>query len=383
MHSDIIANVLCGLQSSLPVTTVMNGGEDGTIVSEIFSILSLCAASSKEINVAEADNSKLKVTDTRALVLHSCLVLATVARSLKSSGRNSALCMLTTSSKKQFARLSILAHHFSSDERMQSSLQPSCAAAMLALASILSLEKGSSVENAIPEIALPLIPRTATLCDHLRGPASDENAVNFSMLKGMLPHRHGIRDGSIGLLESRLNWGGPLAVQQLCASGAPQLLIDLLANNISNVSQQRSVCSQDEIGLSPVGVVWTISSICQCLTGGVSTFRQILLRTDHVKCITDLISDAHLKLVRSWTGPGGGKCGVRETINAVIDLLAFPFIAVQSAPGQLSTNVSVNSGFLLNMGSPGGKVCAEDKDMIKTIQANMKKYIQILLEVSH
>ncbi|KAL7148444.1 hypothetical protein ABFS83_06G179000 [Erythranthe nasuta] len=376
LHNDIIANVLCGLPSKLPVTTVVSGGGDGTIVSEIFSILSLCAASNKEINDAEADNSKLKVTDTRALVLNSCLVLATVAQCLKSSGRNSALLMLTTSSKRQFVRLSSIAHHFSSDERMQSSLQPSCAAAMLALASILSLEKGTSVENAISEIALPLIPRTATLCDHLRG--SDENV---SMLKGVLPHRYGIRDGSIGLLESRLNWGGPLAVQQLCASGAPQLLIDLLANNISNASQKGSVCSQDQIGLSPTGVVWTISSICQCLPGGVSTFRQILLRTDHVKCVTDLISDAHLKLIRSWTGPGGGKYGVRETINAVIDLLAFPFVAVQSAPGQLSTNASVNSGSLLNMGSPGGKVCADDKDMIKTIQANMKKYIQILLEV--
>ncbi|KAK4403796.1 Serine/threonine-protein kinase TIO [Sesamum angolense] len=206
-----------------------------------------------------------------------------------------------------------------------SSLQPSCAAAMLALASILSLEKGTSVENAISEIALPLIPRTATLCDHLRGPATDGNAGNVSMLNGLLPCRHGIRDGSIGLLESRLNWE------------------DLwLCNNYVQV---------------------------------------ILLRAEHIKCIADLISDAHLKLVKSWTGPGGGKYGVRDTINAVIDLLAFPFVALQSAPGLPSTNASVNSGFLLNMGSPGGKVCAEDKDMMKTIQTNMKKYIQILLEV--
>ncbi|KAL0452258.1 UNVERIFIED_CONTAM: Serine/threonine-protein kinase TIO [Sesamum latifolium] len=382
MHSELVMNVLCGLPRKLPVTTVVSGGGDGTIISEIFSILSFCAASNKETNDTEADSSKLKIMDTRALVMNSCLLLATVAQRLKSSGRNSALFMLTSSSKKQFARLSILAHHFSSDERMQSSLQPSCAAAMLALASILSLEKGTSVENAISEIAVPLIPRTATLCDHLRGPATDGNAGNVSMLNGLLPCRHGIRDGSIGLLESRLNWGGPMAVQQLCASGAPQLLIDLLAN-ISNASQKGSVCSQDQIGLSPVGVVWTVSSICQCLSGGVSTFRQILLRAEHIKCIADL-SDVHLKLVKSWTGPGGGKYGVRDTINAVIDLLAFPFVALQSAPGAPgvpSANASVNSGFLLNMGSPGGKVCAEDKDMMKTIQTNMKKYIQILLEV--
>ncbi|KAL8517821.1 hypothetical protein ACS0TY_009219 [Phlomoides rotata] len=381
IRSDVMTNILCGLPSKLPMTTVVSGGVDGTIISEIFSVLSFCATSNKETNDTGADHSRLKVTDTCALVMHSCLVLATVAQCLKSSGRNSALFMLTTNSKKQFSRLSILAHHFSSDERMQSSLQPSCAAAMLAFASILSLEKGPLVENAISEMALPLIPRTATLCDHLRGPAGDENFMNLTMLKGMLPYRHGIKDGSIGLLESRLNWGGPLAVQQLCASGAPQLLIDLLANNPSNASQKRSVCSQDQIGLSPGGVVWTVSSICQCLSGGVSTFRQILLRTEHVRCIIDLISEAHLKLIRSWSGPGGGTGGVRDTVNAVIDFLAFPFVAAQSAPGLLSTNASVNSGFLLNTGSPGGKVCVEDIEMMKTIQTSMKKYIQILEEV--
>ncbi|KAL8460630.1 hypothetical protein ACS0TY_032223 [Phlomoides rotata] len=333
IRSDVMTNILCGLPSKLPMPTVVSGGADGTIISEIFSVLSFCATSNKETNDTGADHSRLKITDTRALVMHSCLVLATVAQCLKSSGRNSSLFMLTTNSKKQFSRLSILAHHFSSDERMQSSLQPSCAAAMLAFASILSLEKGPLVENTISEMALPLIPRTATLCDHLRGPAGDENFMNLIMLKGMLPCRHGIKDGFIGLLESRLNWGGPLAVQQLCASGAPQLLIDLLANNPSNASQKRPVCSQDQIGLSPGGVVWTVSSICRCLSGGVSTFCQILLRTEHV-----------------------------------------------SAPGLLSTNASVNSGFLLNMGSPGGKVCVEDIEMMKTIQASMKKYIQILEE---
>ncbi|CAA0833278.1 Serine/threonine-protein kinase TIO, partial [Striga hermonthica] len=375
MHSDVIMNVLCGLPSKLPVNTVVSGGGDGTIISEIFSILSLCAASNKENNNAESDNSKVKFMDPRTLVMHSSLVLATVAQCLKSSGRNSALLMLTTSSKKQFTRLSVLAHHFGSDERIQSSLHPSCAAAMLALASILSLEKGSSVETTISEMALPLIPRTVSLCDHLRGPATDENILNLSALKGMLPCKYGIRDGAIGLLESRLNWGGPLAVQQLCASGAPQLFIDLLlANNIRNASQ-------DQIGLSPVGVTWTISSICQCLSGGVSTFRQILLRTEHVNCIADLISEAHLKLVQSWTGPGGGTYGMRETINALVDLLAFPFVALQSVPNTLSANASVNSGILLNIGSPGGKICAEDKDMMRAIQTSMKKYIQILLEV--
>lgn len=65
----------------------------------------------------------------------------------------------------------------------------------------------------------------------------------------------------------------------------------------------------------------------------------------------------------------------------MIDLLAFPFVAVQNSPGLPSATASVNSGFLLNMGSPGGKVCMEDKDMVKAIEINMAKYIQILLEV--
>lgn len=173
-----------------------------------------------------------------------------------------------------------------------------------------------------------------------------------------------------------------MAVQQLCASGTPQLLIDLLANNISIASCQRSECSQDQIGLSPAGVVWTISSIRQCLSGGVSTFRQILLRAEHIKCISDLISEVHLKLVRCWNGPGGGKNGVRDTINTTIDLLAFPFVAAPNAPGLPSATASVNSGFLLNMGSPGGQICTVDEDMMKAIQTNMKKYIQILLEVN-
>ncbi|XP_073050015.1 serine/threonine-protein kinase TIO isoform X1 [Primulina eburnea] len=380
-RSEVVVNVLCGLPGKLPVMTVVSGGGDGTIVSELFSILSFCDVTDKEINGGDADSTKLKAMNSRVLVMHSSLVLATIAQGLKSSGRNSALFMLTTSSKKQSARLSTLAHHYSSDERTQFPLQPACASAMLALASILSLEMGTSVENAISEIALPLIPRTPTLCEYLRGPATDENVINLKMPKGMLTFWHGIRDGCVGLLDSRLSWGGPLAVQQLCASGAPQLLIDLLANNVSNASQQGSVCSQDQIGLSPAGVVRTIASICQCLSGGVSTFRHILLRTEHVKCITDLLSDTHLKLIRSWIGPGGGKYGVRDTINAVIDLLAFPFVVVQNSPGLPSATASVNGGFLLNMGSPGGKVCAEDKDMMKAIQTNMNNYIKILLEV--
>lgn len=382
LHSGIVPSVLCGLRSSLPVTTIVSGGGDGTILSEIFSIISFCAScSNKDAQTGETNNLKGKITNPCGLVLHSCLIIATVAQCLKSSGRNSALFMLTTNSKKQSSRLSLLAHHFSSDERMKTSLQPHCASAMLALASILSLETGVSIEFSISEIAVPLIPRTATLCDHLKIISGDENELGSTIPNGMLSYWHGLRDGCVGLLESRLKWGGALAVQQLCASGIPQLLINLLYNNHSKACPQGIDSTIDRVGLSSVGVVWTVSSICHCLSGGALTFRQTLVRNEHIKLISCLISDVHLKLVRVWGGPGGGKDGVRDVINAVIDLLAFPFVAVQNAPGLPSATASVNSGFLLNMGSPGGRVCVEDKDMVKAIEDDMGKYIKILMEV--
>ncbi|KAK3042781.1 hypothetical protein RJ639_001054 [Escallonia herrerae] len=380
LHSGTVSSILCGLPSSLPVTTVVSGGGDGTIVSEIFSILYNCASTNRDLQTGDTSNSKLKIPNP-VVVLNSCLILATVAQCFKSAGRHSAVFMLTSSSKKQLSRLSILAHHFSLDDRTQNFFQPHCASAMLALASILSLETGISVESTLSEIAMPLIPRTATLCEHLRILPIDENGVAPTTWNGRLSYWHGLRDGCIGLLEARLKWGGPLAVQQLCASGIPQLLIDLVANNKSEASSQVTDLTKDQVGLSPVGVVWTISSICQCLSGGVSAFRQILLRSEYVESISDLISNVHLEIVRSWGGSGGGKDGVRDTINAVIDLLAFPFVAVQSASGLQSATASVNSGFLLNMGSPGGRVCAEDKDIVKVIETSMGKYIQIFLEV--
>ncbi|KAI8565223.1 hypothetical protein RHMOL_Rhmol03G0243200 [Rhododendron molle] len=379
VHNGIVSGVFCGLPSSLPITTVVSGGGDGTIISEIFAILSFCAASTNKDPQTEG-NAKSRVANPSVLVLHSCLILATVAQGFKSSGRNSALFMLTSSSKKQLSRLSLLAHHFSSDDTMKTSFQLHCSSSMLALASILSLESGTPSESSLSEAALSLIPRTATLCDYLKILPVNEKGGELS-LNGMLSYWHGLRDGCVGLLESRLKWGGPLAVQQLCASGIPQLLINLLAKSHSDASSQGIERAVDFVGLSPVGVVWTISSICQCLSGGVSTFRQILVRSEHIKFISDLISDTHLKLVQCWAGPGGGNDGIRDVTNAVIDLLAFPFVAVQNSPGLPSATASVNSGFLLNMGSPGGKVCMEDKDMIKAIEINMAKYIQILLEV--
>lgn len=380
LHNGVMPSVLCGLPSSLPITTLVSGGEDGTVISEIFSILSYATSSSKDQQAGESNNVKGRLNN---LVFHSCLLLATVAQCLKLTGRNSALLMLTSFPKKHLHRLSAIANHIASDDQIEASLENHSASAMLALASILSLEKGSSAESSVAEIAVPLIPRATKLCYHLRPmPSNEGGEVVSNPAKCNLTKWHGLLDGCIGLLESRLKWGGPLTVQQLIASGTPLLLINLLAGKLSNASPDDIKKTPNRIGLSPVGVIWTVSSICHCLSGGTLTFRQVLVKIENMKLISYLISDAHIKLVKSWGGPGGGKDGVRETINVIIDLLAFPFVALQSQPGPLSATASVNSGFILNMGSPGVRVCMEDRDLLKAIEEDMEKYIKVLLEVS-
>ncbi|XP_047161227.1 serine/threonine-protein kinase TIO isoform X1 [Vigna umbellata] len=381
LHNEIVPAVLCGLPSSLPVTTVVSGGGDGTIVSEVFTVLSLCSSSvNKDAQSIEPSNVKFKLTTPSALVRHSCLVLAIIAQCLKSTGRNSAMFMLTTAPKKQLARLSVLSHHISHDDKIKASIEPQSASAMLALASILSLESGALVESPISEIAIPLIPRTSTLSDHLKFSCGNENELDPCNFSGKLSYWQGVRDGYVGLLDSRIKWGGPLAVQQLCASGIPLLLMGLLGNDVLNASHGTDH-QNDRVGLSPIGVVWTISLLCHCLSGGALVYRQILIRNEHIKLISNLICDVHIKLVKCWIGPGGGKAGVRDLINAVIDILAFPFVALQNAPGLPSATASVSSGFLLNMGSPGQRVCMEDKGIVKAIEEDMGKYIKILVEV--
>ncbi|GMH09100.1 hypothetical protein Nepgr_010940 [Nepenthes gracilis] len=381
IYNGVIPNVLCGLPSSLPVTTVVSGGGDNTLVSEIFSILSLCTSSLNGDPQTCEGISKHKFTHPNVLISLSCLLLATIAQSLKSAGRSSALFILTTSPQKQQSRLSSLARYFSSDGTVETLFQPHCATAMLAFASILSLGSGATVETSIADIAVPLIPCTATLFDNLQITSKNKHESGFTSKNCMLSYWHGLKDGCVGLLESRLKYGGMLAVQQACASGIPQFLIDLLANNLPKVFPPATDGTNVHVGLSPVGVVWAISSISHCLLGGALTFRQILLQNEHVKVICDLVSDAHLKFIRSWVGPGGGKNGIRDITNAVIDLLAFPFVAVQNASGLPSATASVSSGFLLNMGSPGVRICQEDTDTMKVIEESMGKYIKILLEV--
>ncbi|KAK9724806.1 hypothetical protein RND81_05G099900 [Saponaria officinalis] len=380
MHSNRMPSVLCGLPSSLPVTTVVSGGEDSSFIPEIFSIISLSGVCMNKDSASTDDKSTTsKLTIPHDLALHSCLLLAAIAQSFKSAGRNSSSFILTTSSRNQQSRLSSLAHLFSSNNGGDTLIKPHCASAMLAFASILSLDAGGSVESSLSNIAIPLLPSTATLYDHLKINHIESDESNNSAINLMLSQWHGLRDGCVGLIEYKLKQGGPLAAQQVCASGVPQYLLKLLGNNFC-VHQQTTNLEQDAIGLSPVGVVWAVSSLSHCLSAGASIFQQILLRTEHVTLISALVSDAHLRLLKSWFGHGGGKNGVRDTINVVIDFLAFPFVAVQSAPGLPSTTASLNSGLLLHVGSPGAKVCREDVNTLKAIQESMDKYTGILLE---
>ncbi|XXG51856.1 hypothetical protein AAC387_Pa03g0329 [Persea americana] len=377
--STSVCDVLCGLPTSTPVTPRISGGGDGTIVSSLFSVLTLCAASAnKDQSSGDASNQKCKLSNPHTLAVHSCLTLATVAQRQKLAGRTSASCMLTNTQKKQHSWLSLLAHLSSSEDRLASSFPSQCASAMLALASLIALECGGSMNSPLTETALSLIPPTTTLRAHLRRSASDENEATGTH-SGMLSNWHGLKDGCVGLLEMRLKLGGPLAIEQACSNGIPQLLICVLADGLQRVPPQGADCTKEQVALSPVGVVWTVSSICHCLSGG--SFREILFRREHAKIIADLISEAHLKILKHWSGPGGGSDGIRELINAVIDLFAFPFVALQNGSGLPSTTASICSGSLLNAGSPAGRVGMENKDIVKALEANMPQYVDILLEV--
>lgn len=377
LQNRIIPNLLCGLPSSLPVTTVVSGGEDGTIISEIFSLLGLCAScSNKNDQTGETKNLKNKLNNPTAMVQQACLVLAMVAQCLKMSGRNSAVSILTSSSKKQASRLTVLASYFSSDEGVRSKCQTHSASAMLAFASILSLETANS-DSSVSTIAAPLIPQTSVLCDYL-----NTSQVNkHGGVDEMLSYWHCIKDGFVGLLEMTLKWREQLSTRHLCSDGIHMLLLNLLGNKYSNAPDGKVDNANNGVGLSPIGVLWTISSIFHCLWSGAPIFRQILLRSEFINVILNLVSDAHVQLVRCWSGPGGGKDGVRDLINVVIDLLAFPFVVVQYTPTLASATASINSGSLLNMGLPGGRKYTEDKEMAKAIEEDMGKYIKILLEV--
>eukprot|EP01018_Ginkgo_biloba_P027021 Gb_09628 [translate_table: standard] len=388
-------DVLCGIPIQEPASSAVNGGGDGTVVGAIFRILSLHGSSSSNKEAAsgesnESDNPS-KMSGPEVLILHACLLLATVAQGLKLCGRHKASCILTASQPKQRARLAALAHQASSDDWSTGSFpQHRCTAAMLALASILALEcevEGPINSSWVSETALALIPPTATIRVHLRLPFGDESKACdqreeravLSNEIGMLTHWHGLRDGCVGLLETRVKWGGPLAVEQACSNGIPGLLVSLLADAPRKLNHEVGVFLEDRVGLSPTGVVWAVSAIAHCITGGA--FRDILLRKEPLSIILGLINEQHLKCLKLWDGHGGGSAGLRDLVNEIINVLAFPFIVIQQTPGTPSTSASISSGFLLNSNSPGGKVGAESAEIAKAVNAYMPQYLQMLHEV--
>lgn len=224
MHSGILSNVLCGFPRSLPAATAISG-EGKTFVSEIFSIISQCGSSlNKDLPTSEAIGSKFEYTNISGLALHSCLLLATIAQSFKSAVGNSAALILTTSSEIQQSRLSSLACLFSFNDGAVTSLQPHCASAMLAFASIILIESGASVNSSVINAAMPFFPCMSFLCDLFKMNNKDKlentcNATNY-----MLSHGHGLKDGCVGLLKSKLRWERQIASKQFCASGLPKLL---------------------------------------------------------------------------------------------------------------------------------------------------------------
>ncbi|KAJ4802332.1 Serine/threonine-protein kinase 36 [Rhynchospora pubera] len=360
------------IQPYLPLNSdELELGGDGTIVSGMFTVLASCATYiKKESREGGPTATQCKLSNPRSLAVHCCTALATISTCLNSTSekKQSAAVILTSSQKKQRSRLSVLVHLSSSDDTVAGSLQPHCAAAMMALASIVSLENGLNMKSSICEAALALFPPMGTLRTLLNLWLSEESEALGTYNGGML-NWFCLRDGCIGLVETRLRWGGPLAIEQACSNGIYKLLLSLLGD----------VTKENRSGLSPVGVVRTLAALCQCLSGGV--FREVLFKRDNLKMIAELVCEEHLKKVNAWVGLGGGKSGVRDLINSVVDLLAFPFVAVQSSPSVPIMSASINSGYLLNAQSPGARIGAENREMLKTIETGLPNYVQHFLEV--
>ncbi|XP_010692392.2 serine/threonine-protein kinase TIO isoform X2 [Beta vulgaris subsp. vulgaris] len=368
MQSGIIPSVLCGIPRSLPVATVISGGGDDTFVSEIFSMISLCGS---YMNTG----LPMGVINPCEVAMHSCLLLATIAQTFYSTGRKSAVLILTSSLEKQKSRLLSLACLYSVKDGAITSLQPHLASAMLAFASILLIDSRAS---AVFDIAMPFVPCISALCDFLKMEFKDGLENNCTATNYMFSCGHGLRDGCVGLLICKLRSEELLALKKFGATGLPQSLFGLLRKD--PVRSGATDCLQELVGLSPVGVVWAVSCLSHCLSSGVITFQQMMLEKGHVKSINHLISSAHLNILRNWGGPGGRRNGVREIIDAVIDFLAFPFVVAENVLCSPLT-ASMNGGFLLNVSSPAAHVHWENEDFTKAVKKSFGKYMEILIEL--
>lgn len=383
--------MLAGISALEPSSqTSINGGGDGTAVGAIFRVLSVhgspaTPASNGTKDPGSVGDDVTKVSTTESLIMQACLVLSAIAQGLVARGRLGASCMLTTSQPKQRARLSALAYQASMDDSLPRPSTSFCASATLALASILALEYGvEGTGGSCWEAALPLLPSDVNLRSLLQSPlgnlgSSPEDGQQFSCKnRGMLTSWHGFRDGYVGALEARLISGGSSAAEQACSAGLPLVLMSLLAGRQKGTDGEVDGVGEDLIGLSPKGVVWAVSAIDLCLPGGA--FRDILLRREQLQALMVLLDGSHLTHVKLWEGAGGGHDGVRDTVNAVVRALEFPFTVSQQAPGSPSTSTS--GSLLAGSTSPGAKKGIDGAELSKAVLASMPHYWQLLQEVN-
>ncbi|XP_024378756.1 serine/threonine-protein kinase TIO isoform X1 [Physcomitrium patens] len=382
--SQLVCDVLTGIPTHEPPSyNTISGGGDGTAVGAVYRVLSLHGAPGVAASNGpnEADGGMTNTTGD--LITHACLALAAVAQGLASRGRRGASCILTTSQPKQRARLAALAHQASIESVSKGgSLPARCAAAMLALASILALEQGLEQKSGVPpwtaetSLSLPSFPSLSTLRNLIQIspqsalPTQDAQGRN----SGMLTSWHGIRDGCVGLLEARLRWGGASVAEQCCSLGFPAALVTLLAGG----SKQRDDCDDpnglgdDIIGLSPVGVTWTVSALAYTLRGG--GYRDVLFRRESLLSILDLMDRVHLSHLQLWEGNGGGRDGLRALVHEIVGVLEFPFAQAQSIPASVPNSAASPS--------PGGRTASDSgTELTRAMSANMPHYWQLLQEV--
>lgn len=263
-----------------------------------------------------------------------------------------------------------------------------CAAAMLALSSILALEQGLELKSGVPAwtaetaLSLPTFPSLSALRNLIK--ISPQNALPTPQdaqgrNSGMLTSWNGIRDGCVGLLEARLRWGGASVAEQCCSMGFPAILMTLLAGGSKqgDDNDEPSGLGDDLIGLSPIGVTWAVSALAHTLKGG--GYRDVLFRRDPVLTLLDLMDRVHLSHLQLWEGNCGGRDGLRALVHEIVGVLEFPFAQAQNMP--LSGSASSNNA-ALNSPSPGGRTTPDSGiDLARAMTANMPQYWQLLQEV--
>ncbi|KAH7292834.1 hypothetical protein KP509_28G000900 [Ceratopteris richardii] len=363
-----------------------NGGVDGTVVSAIFRLVLLCAnaAAAKDAGAQtlDSENTTSKASSFENLATLSCLLISTIAQGLKLLARQGASCMLTNSQSKQHDRLVALAQLGSSERITSETSMLLTAAATLALASILLLERcpTSSVASCtIVQSPINFIPHISVLYDQICPFRSDDHESKQVMRseEGMLMSWHGQRDGYIGALELWLIWGGVSSIQQACSLGVPDSLLSLLGGKRDSASKHELQLSS--IGVSPVGVLWSLSVIHLCLAGGA--FQEVLFKKESLSVLLSLIDEPHLACLQRWDGFGGGLLGVRDIVNLIVDILEFPFNATQN-----SSSSPLASASLLHSSAPGTNSIVQRKglengDMVKVIASELPRYLQTLQEV--